>query len=84
MILALLSVQAADNAFNVGDYAGEFVSNLITASGAAHDDIHIVGFRQVVISELLLGQSSAVIMKALVYLHIGIINTFRSLHYFKV
>ena len=46
MILALLSVQAADNAFNVGDYAGEFVSNLITASGAAHDDIHIVGFRQ--------------------------------------
>ena len=45
--LSILCAQAANNAFNVGDYAGEFVSNLIAASGADHEDIHIVGFRHV-------------------------------------
>ena len=45
--LTILCAQAANNAFNVGDYAGEFVSNLIAASGADHEDIHIVGFRHV-------------------------------------
>ena len=40
-----MTLQAARNAFNVGNYAGEFVSKLITNSGADHEDVHIVGFR---------------------------------------
>ena len=37
-------ITAAKNALKVGNYTGEFLDNLITASGLNHADLHLVGF----------------------------------------
>ena len=37
-------LNAAKNALRVGNYTGEFLDNLITASGLSHADLHLVGF----------------------------------------
>ena len=37
-------VQAAKNALSVGSSTGEFLDNLMTASGLSHADLHLVGF----------------------------------------
>ena len=39
-----LYVRAAKNALKVGEYAGEFLDNLISASGLSHANLHLVGF----------------------------------------
>ena len=67
-----MTLQAADNAFNVGDYAGEFVSRLITNSGADQEDIHIVGFRSIMTYETLIFVPGTIIRKEIVkWQHLG-------------
>jgi hypothetical protein len=37
-------LQAGENAIGVGIYSGEFVANLISQTGLAHNNIHVIGF----------------------------------------